>query len=104
MNIAPATRLLCAVSGSDSPCEHVNELIDSRILAFTDFPLTPEKTGIQFLRQEGILKAFHGPVEYRDDHLEIEMLTNFPALYSEFDEGDCAVRIFRQEKAIDFPF
>src|ERR1700733_13658388 len=92
-------------SGSDRtnrPLHDDDELLNSRLFLL-QFSLAAEQTGVEFRGKQSVLKALHHPVQNRDDHFDVQISTQFAALQSEADEIDCAIRIFCDQKTVNFP-
>src|SRR5258708_18779462 len=87
--------------GPDGPLQRRQELMDSGFLFFGQFTLTAKQAGVEFCREQRVLEAFHHPVEDRDDHLEVHILTQLAPLQTEADETHRAVRVFSHQKTVN---
>src|SRR5262249_12515837 len=81
--------------------QHVQELIDARFLLLRRFALLTEEAGVEFLGEKGILKTFHRPAQYGQDHYKIHVFAQFAAWQAKAHKSNVAVRILGQKKAID---
>src|SRR6266478_12499 len=90
--------------GSDRAAQDIKKLVDASLFLFAHLTLPAKKAGVEFLGEQRILKTLHGPVEDRDDHLEVEVVAQFVPLQTEADKSDRAIGIFGHQETIDLAF
>ena len=78
-------------------------MLNARFFFLRQLTLAAKQPGIEFGGEQRVLKAFHGPVENGDDHFRVHVGAQFAALQAEAHEGDGSVRIFGDQKTINFP-
>ena len=96
-----AAASLSSTSGPDSAAKNQQELVDARAIFFGVGRMR-EKSGIEFLGEQRVLETLHGPIENRNDESGVDVGADFATGDSEADKGGAAVRIFLEQKAIDF--
>ena len=81
--------------------QHGNKLLDSCFLLLRHLATLPEEARVKFGGQQRILKSFHSPVQNRNDHFDIHIVAQFPAVKAEAHKRYRTVRIFCNQEAID---
>jgi len=79
----------------------IEELADPHLFLLRGIAGPAEQSGIEFLGQQRVLEAFHGPVENRNDHLLVQTTPQFPALQPKAHESHCAIGVLRQQETVD---
>src|ERR1700719_3724076 len=88
-------------SGTHRALQKFQELANPGFLLLRHLALPAEQPGIEFGGKQGILKALDRPVENGDDHFNIHILAQIPALNAKAHKWNPSVRILGDEKSID---
>src|SRR5579862_7490545 len=87
---------------SDGSLQHVYELPDAGFLSLVYSTLPAKQAGVEFFGKQCVLEAIHRPLENGDDHFRVEVIAQVAAVQTVAHECAPAVRIVRDEEAIDF--
>src|ERR1700729_2514536 len=86
---------------ANGAAQHREKLLDANFIFFLIAGMR-EKTGIEFFGEQRVLETLDGPFEHGSDQRGIDVRANFAARETEAHGRGGAIRIFGDEKAVDF--